>query len=752
MRKKKKINNWIFICICGIMSACSSTKYVPEDKFLLNKMNIEVDVKEVNPSDLKEYVRQKPNYAKFRVRLYSIGDTTNWFKKAIRKLGDPPVIYEPKSTSQSVKELQIEMTNKGFLNAKVSAEIDTVARKKMNVIYKVTGNQPYLIRNYNIDVPGEEAQKHMDQRQKRRQEKLKPGTIFDISLLEEERESAGRFLRNIGYYTFATENLYYLADTTLRSNQVDLTLTIHDSTDFRPYYINKVRILSGYNPQINNEYTPTDTVFYKGLEMIYDKTQFLRPHVLFNNISIRPGQRYSERLSDQTYNLLSSLSAVDQTSVEYKEVTINDSTALDCNIYVTPGNIHGIQLGLDGTNNAGDLGVAANISYTHNNIFNGSETLNIKLRGAYEFISGTSESDLVTHNYYEAGIGTSLLFPKIIFPFLGHKISNKLKANTQFSAGFDIQQRPEYIRDFFNLGWKYKWENAKRNLQHSFNFLTINFVAMPYKSAEFENYINQEDNYMTKVSYEDVFTAGIGYNGMYTNSTGQTKSLRSIYTLRYGIEFSGNLLQGIFKLADANKNENGQYQIFGNPFAQYVKFNFDFSETLQLDEKNGVAFHSALGVAYPYGNSTVLPFEKRYYAGGPNNVRGWNTRRLGPGSYNADGDISTQAGDMSILFNVEYRHKFLPILEFASFIDVGNIWTIRYYENQENGQFQWDTFYKEFAIGLGIGLRFDLNFLIIRLDGGKKLYDPAKLSGNPWVLFDKFGGNSALYFAIGYPF
>ncbi len=747
----KKINKILFIVVCLLFTACSITKNVPEGEYLLNDMNVKVDTKDIKAVDLKDYVKQKPNYAKFRVRLYSLGDTTNWFKKFIRKMGDEPVIYNPSSVPQSVKELRIAMENKGYLSAEVKAITDTISKKRMNVEYIVTANEPYRIRDYHIDISSKKATAFLSRWEKRRRQKLKEGTIFDISILEEERSNTSKMLRNIGYYTFSTDNLHYLADTTLKSNQVDLTLILRDTTDFRPYYINKVRVFSGYDPLSDRRFRAVDSTKYRDLEVLYDKTHFLRPHVLSDNITVAPGQLYSERNSEQTYNLLSSLSAVSKTNIEYQEVQINDTTALDCNIYLTPGNIHGIQMGLDGTNNAGDLGVASNISYTHGNIFNGSETFNVKLRGAYEFISGSSTSDLVTHNYYEVGVGTSLLFPKIIFPFLGHKIKQKFKANTQFGIGFDIQKRPEYIRDFFNANWKYKWENPQKRLSHSLNFLDINFVLMPYESAEFQEYINQEDNYLTKISYDNVFTAGTGYNGIY-NSARTAKYFQRLYTLRYGVELSGNLLQGLFSLFNANKNADGQYQILGNPFAQYVKGDFDFSQTYQISEKNTIALHAGVGVAYPYGNSTILPFEKRYYAGGPNSVRGWNTRNLGPGSYSGGGDVSTQTGDLSVLLNAEFRHKFIPLLEFATFIDAGNIWTIRDYSNQPGGQIKLDTFYKEIAMGVGIGLRLDLSFLVIRVDGGKKLYDPVLKDSHPWVIFDKFKGNSAVYFAIGYPF
>ena len=754
MQAIRKINKYGVIIACCLLMACSSTKYVPEGEFLLNKMRVDIDTREVKTADLKDFIRQKPNFSKSLVRLYSLGDTTNWLKKIIRKAGDAPVIFENKQMEQSAKDIQIEMINKGFLNAEVNTITDTISRKKINLTYRICSNEPYRIRNYTINVHNQRAQKQIDRRHtRRRQAPISPGTIFDISKLEEERSAVSNFLRNIGYYTFTSDNLYYQADTTLRTNQVDLTLTVRDTIGLKPYYIHNVNLLSGYAPLANRRFHASDTIHYQGLEILYDKTHFLRPSILYNNSTIRAGQMYSERQTQQTYNLISSLSAVNKASIEYREIEVGDSTALECNIRFSPGNIHGIQLGLEGTHNAGDLGVAANTSYTHNNLFNGSEIFNIKLRGAYEFVHQptNTESNILTQNYYEMGIATSLLFPKIVFPFVGNKIQRRIKANTQFGAGFDIQSRRQYTRNFFNFSWRYKWDSPRRNISHSLNLLTVNFVSMPYKSQEFQDYINQESNYLAKISYNDVFTAGIGYSGIYSNAN-RARYRANQYTLRYGIESSGNLLNSMFSLTNAGKNADGQYQLLGNPFAQYIKLDFDFSQKYQLDEKSGIALHSNIGVARPYGNSSILPFEKRYYGGGPNNVRGWSTRELGPGSYNGIKDISIQTGDISLLFNAEFRHKITPLLEVATFIDAGNIWTIQDYQNQPGGQFQWNSFYQELAVGAGIGLRVDLSFLILRLDGGKKLYDPSKINEKPWVLANKFKGNTAIYFAIGYPF
>lgn len=739
----------LLIVLCCILQACSVTRRVPEGEYFLNKVEINIDTKEVDVVEVEEYVRQKTNFSKIPVRLYSYGDTTSWVKRMIRKMGEPPVVFNRKSMLQSAEDLQIEMVNKGYLNAEVIAITDTVARKKMNVEYRITANTPYRVRNYGIDVKDSSAQLYIDRWTKMRRSGIKEGAIFNIENMEEERGNTSKLLRNVGYYTFSTDNLYYEADTTLRSNQVDLKLTIRDTTGFHPYRINKVRVLSGYDPVNNRRFRAVDSTSYQGVDILYDRTHFIRPHIVVENISVRPGQLYSEWRSQQTYNMLNSLSAVSKTGIEYREVAQGDSTVLDCDIYMSPSNIHGIELGLDGTHNAGNLGIAANAAYSHGNIFNGSEVLSIKLRGAYEFVNNSADNDLITNNYYELGIGSSLLFPKIIFPFFSHKIKKLLQAYTEFGVSFDIQSRPEYTRNFLNLSWKYKWENNRANLQHSLNLLNVNFVSMPYKSQEFLDYINKEENYLTRISYDNLFTAGAGYTGSYSSNQ---KYRRRAYTMRYGIEASGNVLGALFSLTDAQKNSDGQYHILGNPFAQYLKLDFDYAQTYRLSEKNSLAMHGAIGVAYPYGNSKILPFEKRYYGGGPNHVRGWNVRELGPGGYDGKRDISVQNGDLNLLFNLEFRHKLIPMLELAAFADAGNIWTIRNYENQPQGQFMWKSFIEEMAIGAGIGIRLDLSFLIIRVDGGKKIFDPYRRSSDAWVAFDKFKGNAALYFAIGYPF
>ena len=772
--------------------SCSTTKHIPEGQYLLDNISLKTDSNEISGNQLLDFIKQKPNESKPGLMIYNIvSNDSNWIKKAIRKIGEPPVIYNQNFVNRSVNELAIEMKNLGFLNSNVHAIVDT-AGKKVSVNYIINEGIPYKIRDYTIQLPDSQMnylamgirrsrnlfsrlrrseeqttdslinrQTNPNRNQQRRRNNrtpstsfIKEGGIFDMNSLSEERKRLSNIFRNQGYYDLTVNNFHYLADTALNSNQVDLKLILKDTTLINVYRIEKVKVFSGYDPLESEKYVISDSTEKNGIDIYYDNLKFLRPQMIVDKVMIRPGGLFRERASESTYNLFQALNCVSRVEIAYKERNYPDSTLLDCEIYLTPGNIHSFKTRLGGTNNAGDMGIALDINYGHQNFFNGSEIFNIQLKGAYEFVSGRTDINSNNHNFYEIGILPSLTFSKLHLPLLGAYLQNDYTMQTQYSLGYNIQSRPEYSRNFFSFKWQFSWSDRNRRVTHAINLLDVNYVSMPRKSERFQQYLNTEIDPLTRLSYNDVFTAGVGYNLIYTNvNTGRMR--QRLYTVRFNAESSGNALRGIFSLSNAKVNEWGQFLVGGNPFAQYLKGNLDFAETLPLSEKSKFAFHSAFGLAYPYKNSMILPFEKRFFAGGPNSVRGWRTRYLGPGSFNQGipGDPTTHVGDINFILSAEYRHKILKWLEPAFFIDCGNTWTIRDYEGQPGGLFRWNSFYKELAIGTGIGLRFDFSFLIFRVDAGTRVYDPALPENERFMFFKKnFWNNSAAYIAIGYPF
>jgi hypothetical protein len=774
----KLYRKYPFFLLALFLASCSATKYIPEGQYLLDKISLHTDSDVISKTNLMEFVRQKPNDPKLEAMIYNwVSNDSSWLKRMIRKMGKPPVVFSQKLLNQSLNEMSIEMKNRGYLNAYVHAVLDTTG-KKMSVDYHVHEGIPYRIKNYEIRLPNEDmnnlangiwiadsTRSSFRQNLSRRINRnplfsrnqgpiLESGTIFDMTILEKEMARVSSRLRNNGYYLSTADNLHYLADTALQSNEANLTLILNDTTQTQVFNIEKVKVFSGYDFLNSENYTIIDSVSKDGIVIYYDKLRFLRPNVIADKIMIRPGGLFRERAVESTYSLFQSLGCVGRTDLKFKEGNYPDSTLLDCEIYLAPSEMHTIQTSLNGTNKAGDFGISADVNYSNQNLFNGSELFNIRLNGAYEFVNQEEDNDAIGHNFYEFGVTPSLTFSKIHFPFIDRYMRDKYNVQTQYNLGFNIQKRPLYVRDFFNFNWQFRWSGRNNIMTHTVNLLTVNYVDIPWKSGSFQYYLDHVVDSLTRYSYENIFTAGSGYNFIYTNANSGLIRQR-LYTVRFNVESSGNLLNGIFSLAKASKNENGQYEIFKNPFAQYLKGDVDYSSTIRLSETGKFAFHAGLGVAHSYGNSSILPFEKRYYAGGPNSVRGWRTRYLGPGSLNIQGTNSMvyHVGDVNFILSAEYRHKMLNWLEPAVFVDCGNIWTLKDYPNQPDGLFKWDSFYKELAIGTGIGLRFDLSFLIFRLDAGTRVYDPAKPEGERYVFCKgNIWNNSAMYVAIGYPF
>ena len=751
-----------------LLIACDATKRVPEGSYLLNKVKINTDTKSVKTSELEPFLRQQPNASfpiigKYRLHLYNIApNDSTWLNRQLRKFGERPVLYSDRLTSISAEQIKLELNNRGYLNATVDTLL-VLKDKKANVTYDVVGKTPYRILNYQDTIKDTTIFKIL--KEEKKLNFIRKDDIFDLEVLEEGRIEMALHLRNKGYYDFTKDNFQFLADTTIGTNQVDLTVNLlnpSDSTLHQQYYLGNSTILNGIDIaklMDSTKHYQFDTIQFRDLTIIQDKKEFLRPQAIYYNTFLRKNRMYADRLVDRTYTSLNGLGAVSQTNIDLYPILRNDSNFLDSRISIAPGNLHWMQFGVDGTNSAGDLGVAANITYEHRNIFKGAERLRIRLNGAYEFISSGGLADsinLIDQNYYEYGAETFLSIPQLLLPWLLKALKEQPSASTEFSVGVNFQKRPEYLRQFFNLSSKLQWSRMDWRLTNTIEPLDINYVRMPWKSDFFiKQYLSDDSNPILRKSYEDQFIVRTAYSLTYTNSD-RRLIVKNPFRIRAGIDLAGVLPRLITALGGSRASSKGYEEIFGITYAEYVKTDLDFSSTFPFDDTNSLAIHFGLGVAVPYGNSIVLPFEKRYFAGGANSVRGWSTRTLGPGGYQRNdtlrSDFVNQTGDIKLDLSAEYRHKLTDLFEIATFVDAGNIWTIRDYQGQPSGVFKFDEFYKQIAVAYGLGLRINLSFLLLRLDAGMKAYDPAN-KDKRFVLFKpNFSDKFALHFAIGYPF
>lgn len=769
----------VVITVLTLLISCNTTKHVPEGQYLLNKVKIDVSEGndgKFNKKELHNYLRQTPNHeilggAKFQLSIYNLSgkDSTKWYNKWLRRLGQAPVIYDPELTAASANQLKLALVNQGYMDTEVS--VDTVTDgKKIEVDYHIAPGEPHYIAGITYNIPDDSLRNIIMNDSS--EFILHNGALFNRNDMEEERTKIATRLREKGYFGFNKEYITYTADTTENNKAVDLTLNVMPPyennriagyTRHRPFYIRSIYVITDYDPMKRHdlsEYQQEDTVTHKGINILYGDEHYLRASIIDDNCFIKIGEKYNSADVDRTYQSLGRLGILKYVNIAFEQAGEHDGKLwLDSYILLTKAKPQSVSVSLEGTNSEGDLGFGVETTYQHRNIAKGSELLTAKLGINYESISGDI-SGLVNNRYAEYSGEVNINFPKFIFPFLKKSFRQKIRANTEFGTTFSYQERPEYTRVIAGAGWKYKWTEQGSMISHTFDLLDINYVYLPQITDSFLDEI-APDNPLLRYSYEDHFIMRTGYSFYYTNKKathgiGNFVYQPDIYTIRAGIETAGNILNLFSHITNQKKDPQADaYKVLGIQYSQYVKLNADYSINHSFDRRNSLVFHAGAGVAVPYGNTTILPFEKRFYSGGANSVRGWSVRTLGPGSYNSNNSVSSfmeQCGDIRLDLNLEYRARLFWVFELAAFIDAGNIWTIRSYENQPGGVFKFNEFYKQIAVAYGLGLRMNFNYFLLRLDCGMKAVNPAEGQERFPLIHPNFGRDFALHFSVGYPF
>ncbi len=780
MRRKSQILMTI-VSLCALITlwSCSATRHVPRGKYMLDDVSIEISGdKSVSSHDLINYLKQSPNHEvlgfwKLQLGTYNLSgkDSTKWYNRWVRRMGQAPVIYSQSLTDASVRQLRLALVNRGYLEAEVTADTMMMpAEKKIKVAYKINTGEPRRIAIIRHEIPDSAVRKLI--LADSAQFSIHPGDRFDRDNLDSERALITQRLREHGYYSFNKEYITFYADTSEFNKDVDLTLTVRaprnsankpqpadSTTNHNIYYINKVYFVtsnSGYNSSSD---IAGDTVVYKDITVIYGKDHYLKPGILQQKCFITPGSLYRASDVDRTYEALARLGILKSINIELVPTgSENGRHELDAYILLARSKKQSVTFDVEGTNSEGDFGFGLGATYQHRNLAKGSQLLTARLRMNYESLSGKFNG-LINDRYTEYAGEIGITFPKFEFPFASQSVKHKLNVDTEFALSFNYQERPEYTRIIAGAAWKYKWVNRNNTRRHNFDLIDINYVYLPESTLDFLDQI-APDNPLLRYSYEDHFIMSMAYRYYYTNKRIPSSLLRKytlqprVYTLRASVETAGNLLYAISSLSNARK-DNGSYNVFGINYSQYVKGEVDYAITRNFNQRHSLAFHAGAGIGVPYGNSTVLPFEKRFYAGGANGVRGWGVRTLGPGSYdsrNSVTDFINQCGDIRLDLSLEYRSKLFWVIEGGVFVDAGNIWTIRNYENQPGGMFHLDKFWKQIAAAYGLGLRFDFTYFLLRLDLGMKAHNPATGQERWPIVHPNWHRDATFHFAVGYPF
>ena len=746
MKKNIRITSCYLLVLTLAMllfNSCDGTRYVSNGDLLLTRNTITLSAQDVSAGTLSQYVRQSPNTKwfsslKIPLGIYSISgaDTTRRVNRLLRRWGEAPVIYDSAMTVQSMASLRQAMQNMGYLDADVSVYKE-ISKKRIKVHYNVVPHEHYTLRSvtYNIADPVIDSllRKHSVL-----EGGLKTGLPFSVNSLYAERTRITSWLAEHGYVYFNKEAITFHVDSSRQDKVTDVVMNLglfrqgsNDALSEHPrYYVRNV------------SYHFTDSI------------RHIKSRTLDINTVIRSGEIYQESHVQRTYSRFARLGAVRSTNIRLSAPSLlaaGDSAPrpLDADIYINMRRRQNVQIQPEGTNTAGDFGAALSLTYENRNVFKGCESFSLLARGAFEAIRGLEGYQ--NDNYTEYNFEGKLVFPEFVIPGISRSFQRRHNVKTELVASYNRQNRPEFHRRVFTTAWRYKWQNSSGRTGYQYDFLDLDYVSMPWISDTFKrDYLDssQNRNAILRYNYENLLIMKMGFGITYNDGSNFLKT---------SIETAGNTLAVGAHLFNFERNADGQYKFALVAFAQYIKFDIDYTRLVTLDHRNSLALHARCGVAVPYGNSTILPFDKRYFSGGANSVRGWSVRELGPGGYRGtDGriDFINQTGDFRLDLNAELRSNLFWKFQGALFIDAGNVWTLRGYADQPGGRLTLRGLYDELAVAYGLGLRLNFNYFILRLDLGMKAVNPVYTNSHEHfpITNINFTRDYALHFAVGLPF
>lgn len=756
-----------------LLFSCSPVKFVPEDKYLISKVQVEIDNEKMSKESARALVKQKENYKilgffKFHLHVYNLSSKKkqdDWLKR----IGEAPQVYDEGLAQKSEEQLLQYAHSKGFFKAEVQTDLKLKERKrKAELVFNLKAGEQYTIQRINYQIKDSVLQElYFNSTIK---PNVKPGVAFDIENLEKHQADIVKLFKDNGYFYFSKDDVKFIADSSVYSKQVLVDLLIRPAKNsqldsskvFQPFYLNNfyISVLPGNSPVTISRDSASvfsDTLVW-GNSTLYQNDKVKYPPALFDRtLQLKKGALYNNSEVEIAFNAFTRLRQFRFVDIQFAEVpAVNDSNLLDCYIRLAPLNKQATSFDIEGTNTSGNFGVAGNLTYQHRNLFRGAEVFQMSFRGGVERLQNQNSGG--KFNTTELGVETSLMIPQLLGPGSFIHQFERFLPKTVVTLGYNYQRRPEYTRTISNVKFGYDWKSTE-DIRHIWNVLDYNKVKVYDYDPEFIEDIR--DLYI-KSSFTDHLIFAMNYSWIFNNQ--RLTKIKNYTYARFNVESSGNLLWAISELANRDKYQEVDsvgnivaeyYQTSNTRFAQYVKGDFEYSRSFIIDKFNSIVGRTFLGIGIPFGNFDVLPFEKKYFSGGANGIRAWPVRSLGPGTYKASsGEYPNQTADIKLEANLEYRFKLIAFIEGALFVDAGNIWAINEKDNRLGAQFKFNSFYKQLALGTGTGLRFDMSYFILRLDLGMKLRDPSVLNNNGWILGSRqlTSNDFNFTFAIGYPF
>ena len=696
-----------------IITSCSTTRILQEDQYRLarNEVHILNPSADCRESDVTPYIKQSAQGWGPMLWVYNWSNGSGkGFDKLWEKIGTAPVVYNPSLLPESVENIRRHLDYLGFYDSKVEAEM-TSEKKLATVTYNVTLGNRYRIDSLIYDVPAGEFREDFEADM--RASLVHTGDFLSESMLDRESDRNSAALREKGFYGFNKNHYFFVADT-LTPGFTSLTYSIKEYT----------------RSQSENESTPIRKYSFGNVSITRSADLKFNDAVLRKLNLIKPGEPYSETIVNTTYSRLSSLKLFNGISIQ---MTPRDSSTVDCNIVLSDTKLQGVKVDLEmSTNSTGLIGVSPQLTWNHKSIFHGGELLTLGFSGNFQF---RAKDDV---HSTEFGANAALTLPQFLgLPY--RLFPGPVIPQTEIMASFNYQNRPEYTRNIASLTYGYTWQSGT-DMFFQVNPLKISYVKL-YNLTEDFAWVLAEHPWL-RDSYRSHIDIGMGGVLYHTTNTAIVPT-SSYHYERVNFDIAGNLLSAFDNSLPQGEDDDA-HLLFGVPYSQYVRLELALGRTIFLGEITSLALRATGGAGRAYGNSTAMPFEKQFYCGGANSMRGWQARSLGPGA-SAVSDyfaIPSQTGDWKMEFDAELRFPVVSIIEGAIFAEAGNVWN-----------YGARNILSTIAADCGFGIRFNIkNSMLLRIDTGLKLYEPCReepwLAPEEWFRRDGF----AIHLGVGYPF
>jgi hypothetical protein len=717
-----------------------------------------------------------------KIKTPKLKDKTSLlFIESVRDIGEPAMIFDSTLTEQTRLQLTKFLFGKGYFDNVVTDTIEfRKDSKRATTKYILYPKEPYKIDKLTYLM---EDEKLGDLVLKDTINTLiKVGMQYDRDKFQAEQQRITDFALNTGYFYFEKAYVDFYIDTVKKNHSLSVVTNLkkfqkaYSSNDDSIIYVNHPRL------KVENVYIITEAIygnvkdikFKDTLKTKREGTIFLlnsplayKQPIIMNNTDIYRGQWFSKDTSEHTYKQLLGLGIFKNVTIKFLK---NDehSNRLDCYIICSPLLKQSLTAETEGTNTYGNLGIDGSIIYQNKNFFRGGELIELKLQAAisaqkklsqdstsYSSITDVADLNRLQRTFNTIQFGPEFTFsvPRAFFPFSLIPFKKDMLPRTYVKTSVNFQSRPEFSRVITNINYGFSFKTNKGRIKHDLIALEAYLLRAKLLESFRHELENLQDAFLLN-SFQDHITTLSKYGLTYTSRGNSNTSKKTVHYLRWSVASSGSLLRGYFKAINKTPDSLGRYLLFNIPFAQFIKTDIDYRINIPVRNRSRLVYRLAGGIAKPLKNLGGLPYEQSYFSGGPNSVRAWRARTLGPGGYDPRGSSQTydKIGDILLEGNFEYRFHIIKAFNGAFFVDAGNIWRVKKDETKPNGEFTIKTFADQIAIGSGVGLRWDLSFFVLRFDVATPIKDPKYAVGDRWTFDKKPWKQIVANFGIGYPF